>query len=108
MISLSCPQSDLVKVFVGPGGQPAHEVSRITGVGSKAHGAVAWGSDLIMLDSDSGALVSLDTRTGDVFDLYMVGAVSTVTVPFASQHALLSESTWSLGLCEGDRLAGSK
>jgi hypothetical protein len=64
-------QSDLVKVFVGPGHEP-HEVSRISGVGFKAHGLVAWGKDLILLDSDNGALVSLDTESGEVYDLYQV------------------------------------
>lgn len=74
-----CAQSDLVKVFVGPG-SPPHEVSRITAVGTKAHGVVAWGSDLVMLDSDNGALVSLDTEGGDVYDLYMVRRLSAAPV----------------------------
>lgn len=64
-------QSDLVKVFVGPGSEP-HEVVRIESVGAKAHGVVAWGRDLLMLDSDNGALVTVDVETGDVYDLYMV------------------------------------
>jgi outer membrane protein assembly factor BamB len=64
-------QSDLVKVFVGPD-QPAHEVSRITGVGLKAHGLVAWGRELLLLDSDSGALVTLNPDTGDMLDVWVV------------------------------------
>jgi hypothetical protein len=58
-------------MFVGPGFEP-HEVSRIESVGAKAHGLVAWGRDLLMLDSDNGALVTVDVETGDVYDLYMV------------------------------------
>jgi hypothetical protein len=70
-----CLQSDLVKVYVGPDAQP-HEVSRISSVGSKAHGLVAWGPrDLLMLDSDYGALVSVDVATGHVYDLYVVSFV---------------------------------
>lgn len=66
------PQSDLVKVFVGRGAAP-HEVSRISSVGSKAHGLVAWGPrDLLMLDSEYGALVSVDVATGNVYDFYVV------------------------------------
>lgn len=66
-------QSDLVKVFVGPGGAEPHEVSRISSVGTKAHGLVAWGHrDLLMLDSDYGALVSVDVATGNMYDLYVV------------------------------------
>lgn len=68
-------QSDLVKVYVGPDHEP-HEVSRIVSVGTKAHGLVAWGMELLLLDSDSGALVTLDVETGDVFDLYMVSSSS--------------------------------
>lgn len=70
-VTLCVRQSDLVKVYVGPD-SPPHEVRRITAVGAKAHGLLSWGRELIMLDSDTGALVSLDPHTGDVFDLYMV------------------------------------
>lgn len=70
---LLLPQSDLVKVYVGPGREP-QEVSRITSVGTKAHGLVSWGKDILMLDSDNGALVSLDVASGDVYDLYMVSS----------------------------------
>jgi hypothetical protein len=68
-------QSDLVKVYVGPG-REAHEVSRIASVGTKAHGLVSWGKDILMLDSDNGALVSLDVASGDVYDLYMVSCAT--------------------------------
>lgn len=66
------PQSDLVKVFVGRGAAP-HEVSRISSVGTKAHGLVAWGRrGLLMLDSEYGALVSVDVATGNVYDIWVV------------------------------------
>lgn len=69
------PQSDLVKVYVGPS-SPPHEVSRIRNIGSKAHGLVAWGrqgqQQLILLDSDNAALVSLDPATGDEVELWQV------------------------------------
>lgn len=81
-----CEQSDLVKVFIGQG-SPPHEASRISGVGTKAHGVVAWGSDLIMLDSDNGVLVSLDTETGDVFDLWMVRCVATAATAATQKQA---------------------
>ncbi|WIA37366.1 hypothetical protein OEZ86_014294 [Tetradesmus obliquus] len=67
--------SDLVKVYVGPS-SPPHEVSRIRNIGSKAHGLVAWGrqgqQQLILLDSDNAALVSLDPATGDEVELWQV------------------------------------
>lgn len=93
------PQSDLVKVYVGPDAPPK-EVSRIRNIGRKAHGLVAWGKrgELIALDSDNGLLVSLDPDTGDEVELWQV----TICVNFTLraqceviaqlQHFFLAES----------------
>lgn len=65
-----------MKVYVGLD-KAAHEVSRIKNIGQKAHGCVAWGNadDLIMLDSENGMLVSLNSRTGEEFELWKVGGM---------------------------------
>lgn len=84
-------QSDLVKVYIGPGHEP-HEVSRINSIGAKAHGLVSWGKDILMLDSDNGALVLLDVASGDVYDLYMVSCTKYPEVCIAGLAVIRDEN----------------
>lgn len=72
---LARAQSDLVKVHVGDASTPPHEVQRLLHVGRKAHGLVAWGRELILLDSEAAVLVSLDPATQAVYDLWHVRAM---------------------------------
>ena len=45
---------------------------RIKGVGAQAHGAVLWRQRVLCLDSGRGALVSVDTDSGQATRLWQV------------------------------------
>lgn len=53
---------------------PPEEKLRFTGVGDKAHGCVLWRNVLVMLDSDNGALVTLDPKESDILTIWTVRA----------------------------------
>jgi hypothetical protein len=63
-------QSDVVLVDVSA--PVAREVRRLKGVGQKAHGLVSWRGSFLMLDSENGALQSVDPLTGDATRLWQV------------------------------------
>lgn len=62
-------QSELAKVDVKSG----DVVKRLKGIGTKAHSIVKWGPLLLVLDSDSGALIRVDPETGATTQLWKVG-----------------------------------
>jgi len=71
LVPFTTIQSDVVRVKVGsPGVSRPQEVLRVQGIGDKAHGLVAWHSQLLFLDSENGALALLDPATGDVTELW--------------------------------------
>ena len=47
-------------------------VRRVAGVGEKSHGLVFWDKVIVMLDSDHGALMTLDPATGNTTRLWQV------------------------------------
>ncbi len=61
-------QSEVARVDLAAG----RVVHRFRGLGTKSHGIVSWRGSLLMLDSDSGALIQVNPADGSYSTLYTV------------------------------------
>jgi hypothetical protein len=86
MICLAaCVQSELVKVDL----RARSVVQRFRGIGTKAHGLVAWRGSLLVLDSEGGRLLRVNPHNGTSATLYQVLLQeSSISVTFDTPHCV--------------------